>query len=222
VKIAANDAEAAEIAKKAAEEAAQSWDTDALAKKAAAKLPSRSELSARFGDAGARLAPLVFDVDGAPCCADFVAACANLRARNYGIPEAAPADVRRVAGKIVGGVVTTAAAAAALSCAEILKLGAHGEKGTSDGLYRGPCFISFVCSFDSFVLANVLLFAHILLLFARTSKVSSFERSRRTSSTLRCPSSRALRRLRAKPSCIARTARSGRGRRGTASSSPAR
>ena len=152
VKIAANDAEAAEIAKKAAEEAAQSWDTDTMAKKAAAKLPSRDELRARFGDAGARLAPIVFDVDGAPCCAKFVAACANLRARNYSIPEASVAEVRRVAGKIIGGVVTAAATAGALSCTEILKLGAHGVKGESDGLYRGLELQMFASNFFNLAL----------------------------------------------------------------------
>ena len=55
----------------------------------------------------------------------FVAACANLRARCYTIPEASNSEVKRIAGKIIPALATTTSAVSGLVCVEFLKLVHH-------------------------------------------------------------------------------------------------
>eukprot|EP01006_Ploeotia_vitrea_P033261 TRINITY_DN65408_c0_g1_i2.p1 TRINITY_DN65408_c0_g1~~TRINITY_DN65408_c0_g1_i2.p1 ORF type:complete len:769 (+),score=121.28 TRINITY_DN65408_c0_g1_i2:784-3090(+) len=62
----------------------------------------------------------------------FIAACANLRARNYKIPEADKSRVKQIAGRIIPAMVTTTALVTGLVCFEWYKIiqddGGAGQK----------------------------------------------------------------------------------------------
>lgn len=53
---------------------------------------------------------------------DFVAAAANLRAQNYGIPPVDKLTARLIAGRILPSVITSASVVAGLMCLELYKL----------------------------------------------------------------------------------------------------
>jgi ubiquitin-activating enzyme E1 len=53
---------------------------------------------------------------------DFVTACANLRAINYGIPIAPRTEVKQISGKIVPALATTTALISGLTCFELAPL----------------------------------------------------------------------------------------------------
>jgi len=110
VRISATDAE-----EKEAQDRAATDDVDLRCQELLAALPTPASL------AGMELAPCDFDKDD-DLHMRFVAACSNLRARNYKIPEADLHQSRLIAGKIIPAIATTTALVAGLVSLELLKL----------------------------------------------------------------------------------------------------
>lgn len=88
----------------------------------AGALPGAADLRGASA-AGFQLSPQPFDKDDdAGMHADFVAACGNLRSRQYGIPVVERLRAKKVVGRIVPAVATTTALATALVGLELLKV----------------------------------------------------------------------------------------------------
>lgn len=112
-RIAATDEEAKEMEKEAAE--AEGLDEECA--RVLSDLPRPADV------AGLRLSPEEFEKDDdSNFHMDFVAACANLRARNYKIPEADKLQTKRIAGRIIPAMATTTAVATGAVMLELYKL----------------------------------------------------------------------------------------------------
>jgi ubiquitin-activating enzyme E1 len=95
-----------------------SWDTEARATAIAEQLPPPRDL------AGYRLGAVDFEKDD-DLHITLVAACSNLRARNYKIEEADKHTSKLIAGKIIPAIATTTALVSGLICLELYKLVAN-------------------------------------------------------------------------------------------------
>ena len=107
----------AESADAGAGGAGATWDVDERARTLEALLPPAASL------AGFRAQAADFDKDD-DLHITLVAACSNLRARSYRIPEADKLTSKGIAGKIIPAIATTTALVAGLVCIELYKLAA--------------------------------------------------------------------------------------------------
>jgi len=108
IKLASTEEEAKELAKEV--------DVDEV-EELRKGLPQRET----FG--GFKMAPLEFEKDDPTNFhVEYTTACANLRARNYGIKEVSKHEAKRLAGRIIPAIATTTAMVTGFVCLEIMKI----------------------------------------------------------------------------------------------------
>lgn len=83
------------------------------------------------------LTPLEFDKD--TWHADFIYACANLRARNYKIKERSKHYIRGIAGRIIPAIATTTAIISGLAALEIIKYATKRDPCLNDSSTADSC-----------------------------------------------------------------------------------
>lgn len=83
------------------------------------------------------LVPLEFDKDS--WHADFIYACANLRARNYKIKERSKHYIRGIAGRIIPAIATTTAIVSGLATMEIIKYATKRDSCLNDSTTAESC-----------------------------------------------------------------------------------
>ncbi|PKA56184.1 Ubiquitin-activating enzyme E1 1 [Apostasia shenzhenica] len=78
---------------------------------------------------GFQMKPIQFEKDdNTNFHMDFIAGLANMRARNYGIPEVDKLKAKFIAGRIIPAIATSTALATGLVCLELYKILAGGHK----------------------------------------------------------------------------------------------
>ncbi|CAA6656900.1 unnamed protein product [Spirodela intermedia] len=109
---------------KATSLSATSIDDGAVISDLIAKLEECSRLPPRF-----RMNPIQFEKDDdTNYHMDLISGLANMRARNYGIPEVDKLKAKFIAGRIIPAIATSTAMATGLVCLELYKVLAGGHK----------------------------------------------------------------------------------------------
>ncbi|KAK8921758.1 Ubiquitin-activating enzyme E1 1 [Platanthera zijinensis] len=92
-------------------------------------LIAKLEVCAKRLPRGFQMLPIQFEKDDdTNYHIDFIAALANMRARNYGIPEVDKLKAKFIAGRIIPAIATATALATGLVCLELYKILAGGHK----------------------------------------------------------------------------------------------